>query len=633
MKPRAILLAALAVCWCAWVARPCLADYTIPASGATEGGGRGTAGQYDMIYTFGQPSPPGTFAVGNYSLSAGLVGMLFDHVPPMIVHQPAKAVAAGASAAIRAHITDLGTGVDSAALYYRDGGAATFTEARLAKGEDSTYAADLPASSVSERGLVYYLEASDNNGNISRYPEGAPDSVINLAIYFADLSSAVELPADKYRMVSVPGIPTNGSPDSVLADDFGKYNKKNWRLGRWNGTRAGCADACYDEYPSAGDFAPGRAFWLISSAARTFDASGVTTNPSRPFTVELAKGWNQIGTPFGFPTNWSSARVRFGQVTYPIGELNVVGSDTVLVENNLVAYDGAYQPLQSELLPWSGYWIYNASNTDVGLWLDPDPNHQVQVQPGLALGSAGVANFSVSISVKSSGSGAQPALAGMSPKASDGWDPLDLHEPPAIGDYLRAVFKHDDWGAKSGMYMADMRSTSSDGASWDFSVEASRRDHAALDLTTTGDIPATWDVFIYDLRTGVRLDRAGLPYNFEIEGSRAFTLVAGTPDFVASQESTANLGSKPGIISVVPNPFRESVSLTYFLPDRAPVALNVYSVEGRLVRTIPGESARGLHAITWDGRSLAGAEAAPGIYFLRLETAHSDLVRKVLRIR
>jgi hypothetical protein len=222
----------------------------------------------------------------------------------------------------------------------------------------------------------------------------------------------------------------------------------------------------------------------------------------------------------------------------------------------------------------------------------------------------------------------------MSPTASDGWDSQDLHEPPPFGDYLREVFRHDGWGTRSGAYMSDVRSPASDGASWLFSVEASARQHASLDLAPAGTIPEAWQVYVYDLESGLRLDRSALPYIFETDGSRAFALVAGTADFIAYEESATHISLRPGIISVVPNPFRDNVRVTYFVPGRESVALKIFSVEGRLVSTVAvGEAARGIHVLTWDGRSLRGEPAAPGIYFMKLETAHANLVEKILRVR
>jgi hypothetical protein len=645
MKPNLSTLAAVVVSCFAISATPCLSGHEIPISANTEGGGRGTAQHYELTYTIGQASPVGIFSASAYDLSSGLMAMLSDITPPTIFHEPTQIVTAGMPVEIATEVADAKTGVDTVELFFRAGGSLTFREEPMQKGDGDTYLDTLPPSSVTERGLVYYIEARDHLGNVARYPQGAPDSLVNLNIYFSELTPIFEMPAGKYRMISLPGVPTNGSPDSIIVDDFGPYNKESWRLGRWNASTGTCQERCYDEYPSIDDFSPGRAFWLISSAARSFDFSGVSTDISRPFPVHLLKGWNQIGTPFGFTTDWLSAGILFDNETYSIGALHVVGEDTIYVEDDLIGYDGSYQPFQSQLQPWAGYWIYNSSTEEIDLVFDPMPTGS-RAYASLGRGSASGANslhlaggtgttdFLIALKVRSNEFPERLSLAGTSASASDSWDAFDLHEPPSIGDYLRAVFHKGEWGRHSGMYMSDIRRSSKDGAYWEFAVETSKHQHPSLYLEPAGEIPEGWRVFVYDIEAGIRLERISLPYSFNVEGSRKFALVAGTEDFIRTQEATVEIRLKPTIVSVVPNPFNQTVRVTFFVAEKTPVRLQIFSVEGRLVGTVADcEAARGIQIATWDGRSPQGQTAAPGVYFVRLEAGRTVLTQKILKVK
>ncbi len=80
-----------------------------------------------------------------------------------------------------------------------------------------------------------------------------------------------------------------------------------------------------------------------------------------------------------------------------------------------------------------------------------------------------------------------------------------------------------------------------------------------------------------------------------------------------------------------PNPFAGSARLSFSLPERADVELSVYSVDGRLVRTlVSGEAGPGVIELTWDGRDNGGRRVGNGLYFMRLtaadETRHGKLV-------
>ncbi len=83
-----------------------------------------------------------------------------------------------------------------------------------------------------------------------------------------------------------------------------------------------------------------------------------------------------------------------------------------------------------------------------------------------------------------------------------------------------------------------------------------------------------------------------------------------------------------------PNPFRGSVALSFTLAEAGPVDLALYSVDGRRLRTlVRGHQAAGQHALTWDGRDENGAQAPPGVYYLRLVSAAGRMMRAVTSLR
>lgn len=621
------------------LAPPGRSDQAIPVSASTEGGGTGTASRYRLTYTIGQPSPVGEASSVEYGLSSGIVGMLLDTAPPGIVHQPVERVAARTAVVIESEISDPRSGVDTVIVFFHEGGLTVFRERPMLKpgGEDNpVYSVALPPSSITERGLVYYIEARDNSGNVARYPQGAPDSLENVSVYFENLSS-LETPAGAYRMISLPGIPRTGDPDSVLLDDLGGYDKKSWRLGRWNDFGNDCGERCYQEYPSLEAFAPGKAFWLVTEKAGIFDFTGHSADISRPYTIPLARGWNQIATPFCFPTDWLSAELTFGTAAYSIGDIHAVGADTIFVEDNLISYDGAYRGFSSRLAPWSGYWIYNSSTQEIGLRFDPRaPAPEVAEPENTEPGQRWIdrLDFAVEVSVGTPEGMSDIAFAGMSDQANDGWDAFDLHEPPAIGNFLRVTFPEMNWGRLAGTYMSDVRETNLQGASWEMAVEAGAPARARLQLEPRGEFPENWKVYVYDVAAGIRLDLASLPHSFDIGEGRKFVLVAGTDEFVATEEASSGIGLAPAIVRAVPNPFRRNLEVSCFVPSRQSIKVQAFTVEGRLVSTIvEGVFDEGIHSIVWDGRSSDGDLAAPGLYLIRLETGKTVETRKVMMVR
>lgn len=84
-----------------------------------------------------------------------------------------------------------------------------------------------------------------------------------------------------------------------------------------------------------------------------------------------------------------------------------------------------------------------------------------------------------------------------------------------------------------------------------------------------------------------------------------------------------------------PNPFNPTTAIRFEVPDGgARLALRVYDVEGRLVRTlVEGHRAAGPHTLLWDGSSDSGVASASGVYFYRLEAPGFTQTRKMVLLR
>jgi len=108
------------------------------------------------------------------------------------------------------------------------------------------------------------------------------------------------------------------------------------------------------------------------------------------------------------------------------------------------------------------------------------------------------------------------------------------------------------------------------------------------------------------------------------------TLVIGEDAY----ESERNVFARDDLAPCYPNPFSRETSIAYRLASPSPVRLAVFTVAGRMVRTVrAGDEGAGSHVATWDGRDEAGRDAAPGVYFVRLETARSSLIRRVVLLK
>jgi flagellar hook assembly protein FlgD len=80
----------------------------------------------------------------------------------------------------------------------------------------------------------------------------------------------------------------------------------------------------------------------------------------------------------------------------------------------------------------------------------------------------------------------------------------------------------------------------------------------------------------------------------------------------------------------MPNPFAHNTTFAFSLAKAGRADLEVYSVDGRRVRTITsGLRDAGEYRLQWNGADDAGRRVAPGVYYARLVTAQGHFTRVV----
>jgi hypothetical protein len=84
-----------------------------------------------------------------------------------------------------------------------------------------------------------------------------------------------------------------------------------------------------------------------------------------------------------------------------------------------------------------------------------------------------------------------------------------------------------------------------------------------------------------------------------------------------------------------PNPFNPVTKIAYSIAEAGPVAIEVYNVAGRVVRTLLDEEfeAGTSGHVTWDGRDDAGERCASGVYFYRIQAPGFAASRKMIMLK
>ena len=83
-----------------------------------------------------------------------------------------------------------------------------------------------------------------------------------------------------------------------------------------------------------------------------------------------------------------------------------------------------------------------------------------------------------------------------------------------------------------------------------------------------------------------------------------------------------------------PNPFNPSTTISYCVPERCMVRVEVLDVMGRIAaRLVDSEHARGSHSVEWRRTDDKCNRVASGMYFYRLTAGKETISKKMLLLK
>ncbi|HUI64803.1 MAG TPA: IPT/TIG domain-containing protein, partial [Bacteroidota bacterium] len=501
----------------------------------------------------------------------------------------------------------------SGVLYYRVAGTSTFTADTLSL-SGSAINVSLPSSAITPRGVEYYVKMQTPSGGFITYPASTPDSVpaffpVRVLKYYPPLP----LTAMQYKMISCPLVLDFPSVALQLTDDYGAYNTSQWRVFRWQ-------KGVYNEVPNLGQaFAPGYAFWLVTSDGSPFSLKrGLSVQSVFPYSVAVDTGWNQIANPFAFPVAWS----------------NVTPHDSL---TGPYSYDGTQYRVDTTVMrPFTGYFVYNSLGSAMLLNFQPIETNLASVAGKQAPVSLAAGEFVLQLSAQIPGTQLRDTYnyIGLRNGSSAGRDRFDAPKPPPIGDNLQVNIL--DGGSS---YMLNFKPGTGQGQSWIFEVRtSSSKGKALLTVTPSGTLPAGYELHLLNLNDGNALPSATGTFEVDLDAPNSphyYKVIMGTAAYVANERNGIPLlPVSYALEQNYPNPFNPSTTIRYGLAKRGEVTLEIYNALGQRVRTLVNAAqGAGTYEVVWNGTTDAGTMVASGVYFYRLRTESFTSVRKLIMIR
>ena len=118
---------------------------------------------------------------------------------------------------------------------------------------------------------------------------------------------------------------------------------------------------------------------------------------------------------------------------------------------------------------------------------------------------------------------------------------------------------------------------------------------------------------------------------FGEEGS--FT-ISTNADVGTGTEDEAGLPTQFALHPSFPNPFRETATIAYDLPETTPVTLTIYNVLGAEVhRLIDRVQPAGRQQVVWNGQDDGGRRVGAGVYFVRMQAGPATWTRQLVMLK
>jgi hypothetical protein len=419
-----------------------------------------------------------------------------------------------------------------------------------------------------------------------------------------------------YRLVGLPG-----QIDTDLAETLPGEAGSTWRAFRETGADGESPDDYLDEYRvNSGDFRfrPGRGFWLLSTNEWVVDqiVDAVDLTGEGLTTVPLHDGWNIFSNPLDQPVAWD--------------ETLGLEANSSLTEA-LWQWDGSWQSADTLRSARTGeaYYLFNNGNLEA-LTLQHPAFVEDEEGDLIAAAREQRAELQLIAETRSEANEERQEAARLTLGHTAG-DAIMHRLPPAHFAAAQLAARSGEVDAPLGRLL-EATPEAGDGLTFDvqltgvaegeavyFSAEglgAFDGDEIVLVNVATG---ARHDLRAYSSDNPVRIRIAEghlTGASDDQDGLLALQLLIGDQAFVdeaAERPEALTLGP------VYPNPSSGEVTVEVAVPEAMNVRVELFNVLGQQVGLLhSGELTPGVHELRWDGRTASGAEAASGVYLIRL---------------
>ncbi len=397
--------------------------------------------------------------------------------------------------------------------------------------------------------------------------------------------------------------------------------------------------------PAITNIEPGMGFWLLNltRADVVLPADATPVSQEDTYSVRLAQGWNQIGSPF--------------TVSMPLDEVRVIaanGSEWSMEEAysrrlllpTAFAYDAAandytWDAVLSDTMldPYRGYWILAYEPITLQF---PPPTLLAPASAAdssVVLGGGAADGWNVSMKVAAAGREKVGRSFGVRSEAEDGVDITDISQPPLAAANVTGVASASFVVGDGPVHLADrlLVDNRSAGSSmeWRLAVTTCGADEKVT--VTWGDLgtqlPASLIATLVDPAVGERVYmRTNTSYTYLTRAANETRVL----DVIVQERGANTLSLTSVAAQQAPG---GQVGITYSLSAAADVDIVMRNISGVPVAEVVTNrtSAEGINTVMWNGVNRGGARVPAGSYICHIrarspETGQESNVLRTFRI-
>ncbi len=356
-----------------------------------------------------------------------------------------------------------------------------------------------------------------------------------------------------------------GVPPSVLFKDSKIY--------RYNPNSASTSSQYYEP----GEIRFGEGFWVgIKNFPLQASASGekkVEKEDETQSTIvsDISSGWNMVGNPYDFDVAINDFVITPSSGG---GSCSKAASDVFTIQGK------NYAPANGVLKPNTGYWLkLEGSGCKGGSLKIPAKKAKTRMAKEFFM-SGENSQWSLKISAQVKGEKDLYNYIGIAREASNGYDGMDLQEPPSFGEGITLSFPHDDFKYR-GNYLTDFR-TEKGAHEWNVELSSSLlNEQGVLLWESSSSLPEGNELLLLDVEENKTVDMTNTT-------SHSFNTLSGLRHFKIILREQGKESEKIGlpILSdalVLPNPVRQKGELLFSLNRDAFITIEIYTMTGKLI--------------------------------------------------